>query len=583
MIAISTVARSPIQVDPRFETQTRLARRSIEQRPFSRLHHLLRWNVWIDRSIERVLRNSGAQTPGVDGKTKKDYATPAARKQLRDEVKHTVRTYSSQPVRRVFIPKPHKPREKRPLGIPTIVDRVAQDAVRGILEPIYESKQHPHSYGFRPYRCAQHATERIRFLIGNHRYHWVVEIDIKGFFDNVDHDILLDILRRDIHDRRLIKVIGNMLKAGLVYEGVYEETEFGTPQGGVASPILGNIYLNELDEFIASKYEHLSPYERRKAEIPCFIIRYADDAVILCRTKEHAETLKAEIAEFLREHLHLQLSEEKTLVTHADDGFDFLGFNIRRWKRQDQWNGLVKPSRKAIQKFKGSMAKDSRAIQTMPGASAIDLLNGKIRGFAEYFRRGNAGDAFHALDYYLWWLVFRRIQQRTREPPAEVARKYLHRFNEAANLPQYRKYTARNFGFKDDDSNVHTLDQLSYYKVEYPDKCSQKNPYVPEEREWLDANRKLRGLMKAQQVRYLQRLYGLKQNWSFYRTQIVQRQNGRCAKCARRLTQGYTHVHHWRRTAGDHRIGENSEPDYLVALCIPCYRKTRQTSRQQAP
>jgi len=583
VIAISTVARSPIQVDPRFETQTRLARRSIEQRPFSRLHHLLRWNVWIDRSIERVLRNSGAQTPGVDGKTKKDYATPAARKQLRDEVKHTVRTYSSQPVRRVFIPKPHKPREKRPLGIPTIVDRVAQDAVRGILEPIYESKQHPHSYGFRPYRCAQHATERIRFLIGNHRYHWVVEIDIKGFFDNVDHDILLDILRRDIHDRRLIKVIGNMLKAGLVYEGVYEETEFGTPQGGVASPILGNIYLNELDEFIASKYEHLSPYERRKAEIPCFIIRYADDAVILCRTKEHAETLKAEIAEFLREHLHLQLSEEKTLVTHADDGFDFLGFNIRRWKRQDQWNGLVKPSRKAIQKFKGSMAKDSRAIQTMPGASAIDLLNGKIRGFAEYFRRGNAGDAFHALDYYLWWLVFRRIQQRTREPPAEVARKYLHRFNEAANLPQYRKYTARNFGFKDDDSNVHTLDQLSYYKVEYPDKCSQKNPYVPEEREWLDANRKLRGLMKAQQVRYLQRLYGLKQNWSFYRTQIVQRQNGRCAKCARRLTQGYTHVHHWRRTAGDHRIGENSEPDYLVALCIPCYRKTRQTSRQQAP
>ena len=269
-------------------------------------------------------------------------------------------------------------------------------------------------------------------------------------------------------------------------------------------------------------------------------------------------------------------------MTHVDDGFDFLGFNIRRWKRQDQWNVLIKPSRKAIQKFKGSMAKDSRAIQTMPGASAIAILNSKIRGFAEYFRRGNARDAFHALDYYLWWLVFRRIQQRTREPPAVVARKYLHRFNAAANLPQYRKYTARNFGFKDDDKNVHMLDQLSYYKTEYPDKCSQKNPYVPEEREWLDANRKLRSLMKAQQVRYLQRLYGLKQNWAFYRTQIVRRQNGRCAKCNRRLTQGYTHVHYWRGTAEDHTFGENSEPEYLVALCIPCYRKTRQSGMLRA-
>ena len=113
----------------------------------------------------------------------------------------------------------------------------------------------------------------------------------------------------------------------------------------------------------------------------------------------------------------------------------------------------------------------------------ITILNSKIRGFAEYFRRANSKDMFLELDYYLWWLVFRRIQQRTREPTTVVAHKYLHRFNEAANLPQYRKYTARNFGFKDDEWNVHMLDQLSYYKIEYPDKCSQRNPYVPKERE----------------------------------------------------------------------------------------------------
>lgn len=184
MIAISLTVVLPSRTaeEKRFETQARLARRSLEQRPFSRLHHLLRWDVWIDLSIERVLRNSGARTSGVDHKTKRDYATPEARQALREDVKQALRLYSSSPVRRVFIPKNHKPHEKRPLGIPTIVDRVAQDVVRSILEPIYEGKQHPHSYGFRPYRGTHQAIERIRFLIGRHRYHWVVELDIKGFF-----------------------------------------------------------------------------------------------------------------------------------------------------------------------------------------------------------------------------------------------------------------------------------------------------------------------------------------------------------------------------------------------------------------
>ncbi|QSO52864.1 hypothetical protein JZ785_02740 [Alicyclobacillus curvatus] len=209
----------------------------MEQRPFSRLHYLLRWNVWIDQSIENVLSNAGAHTSGVDNMTKKDYTTQEARQQLRKEVKHVLRSYMSSPVRRVFIRKLNKPTEKRPLGIPTIVDRVAQDVVRSILEPIYEGKQHPHSYGFRPFRGTHHAIERVRFLIGRHRYEWIVELDIKGFFDNVDHEILLSLLRRTIHDRRLTRVIRNMLKAGLIYEGEFEETELGTPQGGLCKAL----------------------------------------------------------------------------------------------------------------------------------------------------------------------------------------------------------------------------------------------------------------------------------------------------------------------------------------------------------
>ena len=177
-----TVARSLYQKDPRFETQTRLARRSIEGQSFSKLHHLLRWGAWIDFSIVRVLRNSGAKTPGIDGMTKYDYASTDSKQRLRAEVRNTLRTYFSSPVRRVYIPKNNKPHEKRPLGIPTIIDRVAQDVIRSILEPIYESKQHAHSYGFRPFRSTHHAIERVRVLMGKDRYHWVVELDIKGFF-----------------------------------------------------------------------------------------------------------------------------------------------------------------------------------------------------------------------------------------------------------------------------------------------------------------------------------------------------------------------------------------------------------------
>lgn len=182
----------------RFETQTRLAQRAIQNQTFSRLHQLLRWNIFIDLSITRVLRNSGSKTPGVDGKTRNDYATVEQKQELRNKVKETLRHYMSSPVRRIYIPKPHKPNEKRPLGIPTLVDRVAQDVVRCILEPIYESKQHPHSYGFRPFRCTHHAIERVRFLIGQkHPY-------VREEREELDKDKKLNELLK-VHKKRFLE------------------------------------------------------------------------------------------------------------------------------------------------------------------------------------------------------------------------------------------------------------------------------------------------------------------------------------------------------------------------------------------
>jgi len=556
----------------RFETQTRLAQRAIQNQTFSRLHQLLRWNVFIDLSITRVLRNSGSKTPGVDGKTRNDYATAEQKQELRNKVKETLRNYMSSPVRRIYIPKPHKPNEKRPLGIPTLVDRVAQDVVRCILEPIYESKQHPHSYGFRPFRCTHHAIERVRFLMGKHHYHWAVEIDIKGFFDNVDHDTLIQILSKDIQDKKLLRVILNMLESGMIYEGQFQETNLGTPQGGIVSPLLGNVYLTELDQFVSNLYENLTPSNRKKAEIPCFIVRYADDAVILCKSRQDAETLKERISQYLSQILHLELSADKTLITHVDDGFDFLGFQIKGWKRQGIRRVLVKPSSKAIQKFKRTMSRETKLFFSLSGVEVISILNQKIRGFAEYFRRGNAKEVFTQLDYYLWWLVLHRLTRLTKKSSVYIADQYLYPYNMDINRPEYRKYASKNFGFRDKDSNgVHMLDRLQSYKIEYPNKCSQKHPYVREEREELDKDKKLNELLKIHKKRFLERLFG-RDNWFSFRRDVVKKQKGLCFHCNRKLNRLNTHVYFQ-----DHhshlKYPEEQWNDFLIALCIPCHKK----------
>jgi RNA-directed DNA polymerase len=566
--------------EKRFETQTRLARRAIENQTFSRLHQLLRWNVLIDLSIIKVLRNSGSKTPGMDGKTRKDYTTDRQKMELREQVKDILRHYTSSPVRRIYIPKPHKVHEKRPLGIPNIADRAAQDVVRSILEPIYESKQHPHSYGFRPFRCTHHAIERIRWLIGQQKYEWIVEMDIKGFFDAVNHDILINILSKYIRDKKLLKVIRHMLEAGLVYDGEFHETDLGVPQGGIVSPLLGNIYLTELDNFISGLYECHTKWGRSKAQIPCFIIRYADDAVILCKSKEDAEILKEMITLFLGESLQLELSVEKTLVTHVDKGFDFLGFNIRRWKRQNMRKVLVKPSRKAVQKFKQTVSRDSKMLLSLPGIEAIKGLNAKIRGFAEYFRRGNSKEVFRDIDHYLWWLVLHRLTQRTGKSRSYVAKTHLFRYNMDINHPQYRKYISRNFGFKDEgNGGVHMLDQLQYYKIEYPSKCSQKHPYVKEDREQLDSDRKLNELLRVHQKRFLHRLFG-RDNWFSFRTDVVKRQKGYCVGCRRKLTKGYTHVY-FQDSSSHLEHPEDEWNEYLFALCISCYKRKQRKERLQ--
>ncbi len=272
--------------------QTSLHRFSVEGATISNVYQLLGTPAWIRSALDNVLARPGSDSAGVDGKTRADYRTEAAKEELTGEIVAEVRSkaYRPTPVRRVFIPKAPDPAKLRPLGIATIKDRVVQEAVRMILEPIYEPKFHPHSYGFRPFRSAHHALYRIHFLASRPGtpYEWVIEGDIHDCFGSIDHTVLLRLLRRTIDDRPLLKVMQLMLQAGAMEELRFVPSDTGTPQGSGVSPLWANIYLTELDRFVAQKYADLRPGAKSRAgkdgaPPPCEIVRYADDCAARTR------------------------------------------------------------------------------------------------------------------------------------------------------------------------------------------------------------------------------------------------------------------------------------------------------------
>lgn len=272
-------------------------------------------------AIHNIKANKGSKTPGSDGLTIRD----AFLNKRYDEVVNTIRislsSYKPEPVRRVWIPKPGK-KELRPLGIPTITDRVIQECVRIVIEPILEAQFFKHSYGFRPMRDSSMALERITHLVKLTGYHWVIEGDISKFFDNVNHNILIKRLwHMGVKDRRLLMIIKAMLKAGVMNE--IKENPLGTPQGGIISPLLANVYLDSFDQWVSKQWECKSTkfdYSLQNKKIralkktnlrPAYLIRYADDWVIITNTKKNAEEWKRIITDYLKVKFRLKLSEEK--------------------------------------------------------------------------------------------------------------------------------------------------------------------------------------------------------------------------------------------------------------------------------
>jgi RNA-directed DNA polymerase len=306
---------------------------------FRRLYPLLWRQEWLEQALKAVLDNAGSETPGIDGKRGSVLRDPAMKTrfitELQQELKRNgQRKYKPSPVLRAYIPKASG--DLRPIGIPTLKDRVAQAALKMLLEPIFEADFLPNSNGFRPGRSTLECVlPAYRYGDRAKGYGWVIEGGIKGCFDNINHRILMKTIRQRVADRRVLRLIRSFLKAPVLERGHLVRTVKGTPQGGVLSPLLANICLNKLDQFWLENWGKQTGYQRRskrkQGEASCVLFRYAEDFILLAKGKrDGVERIKRGLTAYFRHYLRLELSKEKTQVVSLEEGFKFLGFQIKR-------------------------------------------------------------------------------------------------------------------------------------------------------------------------------------------------------------------------------------------------------------
>jgi RNA-directed DNA polymerase len=395
------------------EIQTKLHRWAIDDpdRRFDDLYNLVCDPGFLLVAWDRVRGNKGARTAGVDGQTayqvEAGYGVEVFLEGLRAEVKD--RSFRPVPVRERMIPKPGTTKRRR-LGIPALRDRVVQGALKLVLEPIFEADFFPCSYGFRPNRRAHDAVAEVRHF-ASCSYEWIVEGDIKACFDEISHSALLNRIRVRIGDKRVLALVKAFLKAGILTEdGTLADTQTGTPQGGILSPVIANVALSVLDEhFVASRLNHEERAKRRRRGLPNYrLIRYADDwCLAVSGTRVQAEALRAEAAEVLST-MGLRLSPEKTLITHIDEGLDFLGWRIQRHRKRGTTKHYVYnyPAKKALRAVLAKIKALCWQDTNLPLAVLLHRLNSILRGWTAYFRYGCSSKTFNYVRAYLWQRVF---------------------------------------------------------------------------------------------------------------------------------------------------------------------------------
>ncbi|MBT2286007.1 group II intron reverse transcriptase/maturase [Paenibacillus polymyxa] len=546
-------------------------------------------------AIHKLKGNPGSKTPGVDDITIREILE-SHYDEVIDYVRKNLQNYHPKPVRRKWIPKPGK-EEKRPLGIPTIGDRIIQECVRNVIDPIMEAQFYKHSYGSRPMRDAHQALSQLTDILWKTGHTWVVEGEISKFFDTINHSILLKKLwNMGVRDKRVLMLIKQMLKAGVMEET--KTNELGTPQGGIISPLLANVYLHSFDKWVAREWEEKRTkqnYSRQDARYralrtstnlkPAYFIRYADDWVLVTNSRINAEKWKHRIARYLNNNLKLDLSHEKTLVTNVSKrAMKFLGYElkVRPGKAKKGWISQTRPNRERLQTKVREIRKDIKNLRRQKTKELlidkIARINSKIRGLAEYYKRATLVNV--DLGRYkstLWTTTKRSLWGRKKN--RKVIRIPADQTDNLRSV--HENYKARIWAVEHEGMKF-GLTSIGFIKWQ-PGKFKdhKETPYTKEGRKMhrertIKIPLKVRAdkLLTEHQIRYtlLGKEYNPIYNFEYImnRAYAYNRDKGKCKVCKTNAFGDNVNIHH---NCPKLPIKDTNKVPNLSTLCVKCHRK----------